>query len=576
VPTFLQRIIKWMMIALVIAFALLVVYLVWLLLRSYWAPILLFSQLLVGAVFVAFFLFAQYAATANSTDDLLRIAAEVNAQLQTSRARLVATKVFGAINMLTGGWPIGIYAIISGLTRPNALSTMQIQAHESLQGKSHKLAPIILGFVILLYLASWLQPSTIYWNRILILILAINIISRHLTYAVHPLSLPTQLRRTIGSAYLTFAIIAISDFCVLILTFNAIENWGNGTIGSLAEGSLADLRVIFAGLFFGQISDLVFKIAQGHTPAVKEALLPSVGALFSYNLLETAYKFSDFRRNDADFLAIAEANILLGKYNDALGALAQVKDKGGSWYQLRSVAYLGVLQVGKAWENIERSLMAKRMDSENRGITKEDIFLEGVGAWVILPTEAKVAWLRYGIESKLTDFYLAFGLNMMIYTKSDIPTPEAVFRTTVIESNYPLSHVVFLMAQRNLDSARTQLDQIQTTGLPETLFRQLLILQSHLLDKGTSLEEDSLYFSNWSASNLNLLAEIEWKTLTTAELTVMLFCFSACNSFSAEFKSAYLQTWMYQSNELKKHLPLSSLENKFLERLEPSMNSTLA
>jgi hypothetical protein len=563
------------MIALAIAFALLVLYLLWLLLRSYWAPVLLFSHLVIGCIFLAAFLLTQRSASRSlTTDAMLRLAAEVSSQAQASRIRLIATKVFGAVNVLTGGWPMGLYAVISGLSRPNSLNMTQIQAHESLQGKSHKLGPVVLGLVIFVYLFAWLQPSTIYWGRIFLAILALNTIARHLTYAVHPLSLPTQLRRTVGSAYLTFVMIAISDLCVLVLTFNAIENWGGGTIGSLAEGSLEDLKGIVSALFFGHTYELLSKIASGYTPAVKEVLLPSVGALYSYNLLETAYKFGDFKRNDADFMAVAQANTILGKYNDALGMLAQVKDKGGTWYGSRSIAYLGVLQVNKAWEDIKQSLIVKRMDNENRDITKEDIFLEGFGHSIManLPTEARIAWLRHGIDSNLGDLFVACGLNTMVFGKSEIPSAETIFNTTAVAAAYPLSNVVLLISARDSDVAKANLDQIHPTGLSQTLFHQLLILQVNLFDSKTSEEQDSLYFSNWSASTLKLLTEIDWKSLTTADLNVIMFCITTCHSFAGGFKSAYLQSWMYHSTEVKKHLPLSSIENKFLERLELSMN----
>jgi hypothetical protein len=419
----------------------------------------------------------------------------------------------------------------------------------------------LLGFVLLIYFVTWLQPSAIYWTNLLIVVLAINTIARHLGYAVAPWSLPDELRRTIGNAYISFVAIAIADVCTFVLTFNAINSWQTGKIISLP-----DLWATVTAIFFGQVTALVPKILEGSTPPLSEVLLPSIGALISFNLLDTAYRFKEFKRTDQDLIAIADANLSLGKYNDALTALRQVRDRGANWHRQQFLALLGVVQVDDACYHLEQFLESRRADSVNRKVTLEEIFVQGLN-WLIiasLPDNACSAWIRRGVERKVADVYIAYGLIGLSGSGFKLPDAEPILATPEGAPRYPLSRVAMLISPDEMAEARAQLDQFQPSTLLERLFYLFLLLRANTVIAETS-EQNTIYFNQWSERNLSLFSQLNGITGIDVNLSVALA--GQCYALAVKFNSAYEESWLYVLNKIKKRLPLDAGEMAFLDRV---------
>jgi hypothetical protein len=553
---FLKKIARWLMILLAVGVGLLSIYLLWLLLKSYWAPVLFFSYLAIGIVTVLLGLIGLFIARkqANS-DSLFLIFAEAAANTNILKIRQLIGKALGFVVLATGGWiPAAYYALRAG-----RVSLSQNAAGISLQGLDQRYAPLTLLMTVIAFCAAWLQPTENYWIKLFLATLVIHVIARQLEYAIMPLSLPIRLRRQLGNAYVSFLLIAISDVSTLVLILSAITNW---TVFQIPTQPA--LIETFKGIFFGHATELVKRVWDGNSVPPNEAFLTGIGALLSLNFLETAYKFREFHRNDEDNITVASRSMLIGRFADALVALDQVKSRNGAYFASRANAHLGVSQLERAWQDAQQAIALERQsaafDANAKQPAAAEIFLTLATSAVFLsiPQSALVSLLKRAFQNGVSDYYLANGLMMMFMNATITPQARAEIAELAEQRQLLLFRAVSLLQLKEFEQARLQLEGARPNQPAESFFCSSMLIIVTLTDPKTTLEQDKEAFSSWSSKALEQMSQIDWKSVDPLDIGVTWGRVLHILQISEKLEPQHQQSWQYVLTELGKFVPANA------------------
>src|SRR5580704_5295120 len=566
---------RWLMIVLALAGAILAGYLCWRVMRVYWAPIFVVAYLTIGGIITAVgivgLIFARKKINPNSVFLTLN---EAQARTRASQLRIISGKILGLIGFATAGWidqfslmlKIFLHAARTGQQRTLGRDA----AFATLQGVGHRTAPIVLFASIAAYLTALAQPSEVYWARLFLIILGVHVVSRQLEYAITPTPLPVQLRRKLGNAYLTFVTIALSDVISLVLILNSVFNWPRGDIISLSA-----LTSVFQGLFFGHLTELIQKPFYGQLVPVKDALLPAIGALLSLNFVETAYKFREFRRTDQDNLAIAANYSMTGRFADALATLDKVTSYTREYYSVRAVAHLGVSQSDRAWSDASLVTSLKPNvpphEAGKRNVSANEIFLLLVGAFPIVGfLPGFLPAFKLAANSGVSDVCLASGAMIFFEDLDLLPKIAPTLSEIATEHHLPMLHAVALFADGDRPGSIAELAQIKPASAADKFLCESAKTLFTISDPNSSPEQDRTVFSTWSVKALEELGRIDFSTFEPADLPLIYGRVLQISKISEVICPEYQQAWQYILNELQKKLPVNPQQAFFFDWLKKS------
>jgi hypothetical protein len=402
---------------------------------------------------------------------------------------------------------------------------------------------------------------------------------RHASYAVSVVPLPVRLRRTDGNPYVLFLIVAVSDFFSLVLTLNAVINWGTGGLASWDW-----LSDISKGILFGSLFDILRNLAKGVEPQLRDVLLSVAGVLYARTLLGSAYHFWEFRREDDDYRVIAQARCLLGQYNEALKALGKVRSTEGvtrSTRGLMAAAYLGVNQLDRAWENARQSL-------DESAASSPEVFsaLARLTVAFPFPQDTLIALLERGIGLPASDARVLDAIDQFSLSGARCETMMALFAEPSVADRLPLSYADLLMMSRdeaNIQEARRRLDMAKPQSDVERILQLFLsMFASTAADPDTTLEQDAVVFNSWSRSYSNQVSDLISAVSKSAvsnndECIILLGRFLLVVLLAERMKSSYEQAWRFTFDQLRHTVYVKQPEvTEWLVRIEARLRMQIA
>ncbi len=346
---------------------LMVFYLVWIFIVPYWASLLFFGFLGVGSTIATFDYISSKKQLSGTLQGLLISAFGTSSR---SRLRFVIEQVIMWVMIATGGWMYTVYQNIYNAFSKGAhrQSHLQNSLYLVLRGLLIKFSSIALILTFSAYLILYLDPNIVFWARVFLVVVLVNVISRLLNYALGAPSLPARLRRGLTNPLISFLIIAPFDLITLAFVLNGIfKIHVDGTTPMM----FADLPAVISAIFFIHILDIARDLINAHNPNVPELVMNTAGALYGFTILESAYRVHEFKRVDDDYLSLANSYNFLGRYADAVSALDKMKVQTVASFRCRAAAFLGVSQFNRAWSDMRTAL---HLGGQSE-VTEGDVFI---------------------------------------------------------------------------------------------------------------------------------------------------------------------------------------------------------
>jgi hypothetical protein len=558
-----KPILRIILICLAIALAILLGYGIWRLLRQYWAPVLLFSHLLVGAIIALGSIVTLYRTRRQwSRDALHMLAREAQSQSIIPRLRDTVTRLLDPLTNFTGGWTVAAYHGLKGAARPRG-SLLHVWAEGALAGIVAKFGPATLLTVILAYAIEYLFPTDLYWTKIFLYVTLMHIFLRHVGYLLNVVPLPTQLRRSAGNPYVSFVVLALTDLFSLLLVLHAIMNWQPTEGHNIPDYSA--VLVLCKDFFFGSVSDVISEFMHSGEPKFLQIIVAASGIIYSVTILETAYHFNKFKRTDEDRIAIAGAYCHARRYSEAISALEKCQTVTSDLYMVRASAHLGVNLLNRAWDDVKRIL-----DIEGVQATPAQIFLKAMNCISVfrVPSSAVTGLVKRGIENSIPDLTILAALNNLLMIRNENRQDDTWLATSIlplfadvaVAERLPLSHIQLLIQTQSLDDARQRLQIIIPGDGSQKIVYWFQILIVNITDSKTTIEQDAIFFGEWNLkyfTDVSLtISSINAGEIDDAVLGLLIGVLVRLTVLSRQLGSDYDQSWQFVLNEIKKSIAI--------------------
>ncbi len=377
-------------------------------------------------------------------------------------------------------------------------------------------APIVTIAVATCFMAlcvavtdRFLPPGPGY-RRTFLLLLALAVMVRNLTYILNFINLPTLLRRSIGDPYFRFILIGVSNLLTLILAFGTWSAWKAGQILSFEH-----LRSVTVDLL--TLSKLRAAALEGASIDAFDLLASLAGILYLVSGFKTIFEHQQFKRDTDDFHSIATNQISLGNSREARRWLDKVQKREPLTYELYVPVYLAQGDVEQA-EHMVRALLEENK-VEAAAQPREMIrMLIGAAAGTPLSKERLTEVLQRWLSAGYPDLFLHSGINAIV-TQQQL-TPEEILSLMPDDAavRQGLSLSTALMTGGNYDDAAEVLRAYVTSGPVEELVRLCLLhrcLAADALDNPS--DEAFRELTDWRKTDGPKLFELARKARTDYE-----------------------------------------------------------
>ncbi len=523
------------------------------LLWAYWLPVAVTGFLLVGSVFAAAFVRAYLQAWRRPGLDLVGVAGQWAAAKGLGRLRLMAVIIADALVMASGGWVNGM--LHAWRNRRTIIGfggeLQQNVAFSRLGGVVARQAPLTLFMVVCAVTAAALLESSWQhqnWLRLFLIILLLNIALRHFLYTAADESLPTLLRRTAGSPWLTFLLIAFCDGLSYLLLLDALLHWDGP-----ASLPLAPLREIARAFFLGSLMDVAKVFLDGGWPRPDTLVIAGLSALYGAAGLRSVTRLKDFDRTDEDHAAIARTYATLGRYTEALSAIERIRKPFSAARLLRAPIMVGLSRFDQAQADVRAAY-----GLAGREVTPREAY----GGLIMVCAQFRYAaqsyneLLRIGIAAGMPDLYILAALSAFAGSGRGFALPAAMplFAEPAILSHYPLSGASVLLAARERDRARAALEALQPVRPVEEMIAGCLQASWRASDPTTTLEADRAAFDLWSHEALSAFAKVAPGELDAIEHLAAAAHLVAVLALARLLRSLHEQAWQYLAGEFNRPL----------------------
>jgi hypothetical protein len=489
-----------------------------LLLARYWMPILFWGYWVVALVMFLVSMRGNFILLQpKSILDPLAIESEV-IRAQVNRSRFQKVRVF-IIQVLTSaadaiGWPTTLLALGVGAVK-DGLGKEKVGSRAFLAAFALN-APIVTAAVATCAMAIGVAatdrflPPGLGYRRTFLLLLALAVMIRNLTYIFNFTSLPTMLRRSIGDPYVRFVLIGAANLLTLILAFGAWSAWETGQV--LGFERLRSMTVELLTL-----ARLRAAAIDG-APIDALGLLASLaGALYLVSGFKTIFEHQQFKRDTEDFHAIASLQIAIGKPREGRRWLDKVTKREALTYELYIAVYLALGDVEQA-EQMARALLDENKVEAAAQPQEAIRFLIGAGVGTPMSKERRAAALQRWLAAGYPDLFLHNGVSAVL-TQAQL-TPDEVLGLMPDDAavRRGLSLGVALMTRGNYDDAAKVLRAYATSGPIEELVRLCLLhrcLAADALDNPS--DEAFRELAEWRKTDGPKLLELAGKARTDYE-----------------------------------------------------------
>jgi hypothetical protein len=474
---------------------------VWMLVGSYWSPILFWGYLLVALlVFVSGTLGMIAGLRRTDPTDPLRIRYHLMmARLGNSRLQVFRHYALIVISNLSAAlaWPAtaaasGVLMVRHGI-HEKKFGSGEFAATVNLHTPYALLCGVTAAMVVALVVVSVAFGTTPGPERqVTLLLLAVSVVLRHLAFLIDFHSLPTLLRRSAGDPKASFILVGVADLTTLILTFAAFSAWGADQPVQFADVRTAGVNTVLLAKLWPAITD-------GKPITGLELLACCAGGLFILNGFKSLARFTDFLTpTTEDVHAIAQSQLALRNYREARKALNSIPahKREPATYELFAYVELATDHLDEARLAAANCVEELKLDPAVRDAEMLRILITAAVSLQI-EREQVIRYFSHWVATATHDLYLALGVEGYIRSQitaiqqlpEDQRADEAGRFFDALEGAFPpgdarkrhgLSYAVLLMTLELHDAVRAVLAEYTPTSPAEELFEVGLVYLSVL------------------------------------------------------------------------------------------------
>ncbi len=321
-------------------------------------------------------------------------------------------------------WPFVSIAKLVNKSTPDFEDPFSTIAMAELQRIDAILSTTIafLSFVFLMIYDTAVPGNTYF--QLIIWIVLLHVLCRHLGYLMNTFPLQVNLRRTIGNPYFQFITVALCDLLVLCLAFGALGNY-------FAGNEISIKGIVLLGKKMLSIKDTWELIEGGNEPPIRY-LMSFSGILYYTNIAKVLIHFKEFKRQDEDFITIANRYLLAGKFREALQWLEKINNQDIQASTAMALANLGLGKIERAFRYIKKTITAdQHVDIDDQAIFK----LFNSIVQIAVPKSSYLSLIEHAAAVGVSDATLSLGVRMFfqIYAAADPEELDKILK--IIENN---------------------------------------------------------------------------------------------------------------------------------------------
>lgn len=490
----------------------------WLLLARFWAPILFWGYWVVALLFLVVSAMGNVLTFRQKgiLDPLSLESAMIRAQVNRSRFQRFRFLTLQFLTSLADAiaWPTTLLGIGVGVFKygigKGKVGSRAFLASFALNAPIVTTAVATCVMALCIVATDRLLPPGPGYRRTFLLLLALAVMVRNLTYILNFMNLPTLLRRSIGDPYFRFILIGVANLLTLILAFGTWSAWEAGQILSLER-----LRSVTVDML--TLAKLRAAALEGASIDTLDLLASLAGVLYLVSGFKTIFEHQQFKRDTDDFHSIAANQISLGNPREARRWLDKVQKREPLTYELYVSVYLALGDAEQAEHMVKALLEENKVEASAQ--PRETIrMLIGAAAGTPMSKERLTAVLQRWLSAGYPDLFLHNGINAIL-TQQQL-TPEEILGLMPDDAavRQGLSLGTALMAGGNYDAAAETLRAYRTSGPIEELVR-LCLLHRSLAAEALDVPSDEVFneLAAWRQTDGPQLFELARKARTDYE-----------------------------------------------------------
>lgn len=418
----------------------------WLLLVRFWAPILFWGYCAVALLIFIISIRGNLALLRpKSILDPLAIESEV-IRAQVGRSRFQKFRLF-TLQFLTSiadaiAWPTTLLGVGVGFFKygvgKGQIGSRAFLAAFALNSPIATTAVATCVMALCVAATDRLLPPGVGYRRNFLLLLALAVMVRNLTYILNFTNLPTVLRRSIGDPYFRFILIGVANLLTLILAFGTWSAWEAGQVLSFER-----LRSVTVDLL--TLAKLRAAALDGAAIGMLDLLASLAGALYLVSGFKTIFEHQQFKRETEDLHSIAANQISLGNPREARRWLDKVQKREPLTYELYVSVYLALGDAEQAEHMVKALLEENKVEPAAQ--PQETIrVLIGSAAGAPISRERLADLLRRWFSAGHPDLFLHNGIGTILSQERLTPAELLSLFPDDAAAHHGLSLALVLMA----------------------------------------------------------------------------------------------------------------------------------
>jgi hypothetical protein len=386
----------------------------WLLLVRFWAPILFWGYCVAALlIFIVAMRGSLVLLRPKNILDPLAIESEViRAQMSSSRFQKFRLLILQFLTSIADAiaWPTTLLGVGVGFFKygvgKGKVGSRAFLASFALNSPIATTAVATCGMALCVAATDRLLPPGVGYRRTFLLLLAVAVMVRNLTYILNFTNLPTVLRRSIGDPYFRFILIGVANLLTLILAFGTWSAWEAGQV--LSFGRLRSVTVDLLTL-----AKLRAAALDGAPIGALDLLASLAGVLYLVSGFKTIFEHQQFKRETEDLHSIAANQISLGNPREARRWLDKVQKREPLTYELYVCVYLALGDVDQA-EHMVKALLEENKVEPSAEPQETIRVLIGSAAGAPISKERLADLLRRWLSAGHPDLFLHNGIGTFL------------------------------------------------------------------------------------------------------------------------------------------------------------------
>ncbi|HTR35097.1 MAG TPA: hypothetical protein VMH80_04305 [Bryobacteraceae bacterium] len=347
-----------------------------------------------------------------------------------------------------------------------------------------------LAAVAAVFTLGYTTVSLGQYSTLVLILLVTSTSLRHLCYSIETTPLAVNLRRSRTNPYAAFLLIVAADYSTLVLALTCIFG-----AHKVSEVTLSDLWTMGTQLIHAE--DTLWRMFKGTKLTPNEITIGVIGLLFYLALVKTLLEYKEFRRNDEDYVWLANAASRLGNFAAALRQLNNIHSWNAEAYSAKILALIGVNQVEEAEKQTQLLLEHQKKDASPEGVfgTLWQAYLLGP-----VSDNVGVALLQRAMDLKVRDAFLEDSVG--VDAANPLVQQKATDMFSLARDTYPLTLARVRAVSGDWAGVSEILRQFKPAFPVDEVIALVIGVAATVADPQTTAEQDSQNFRDWAAQSL--------------------------------------------------------------------------